>query len=89
MNMGQISVRAVLWGLAVALYLRFGLEPTGWFFYEASHALGADWLYWGYSIFRGGGYAFSLWDYQALACLVVGLVTALILQRRSRNQEAS
>jgi hypothetical protein len=80
------EIRASLYGLLVALYLRFGLEPTGWVFYEASHTLGADWLYWGYTAFRGGGYAFSLWEYRTLACLVVGvLVTGLIHFRNVRR----
>lgn len=68
-----------LWGLAVALYLRFGLEPTGWLFYEASFALGADWLYPGYSLFRGAGYFFGLWPYQTLACVAAGLLVATLL----------
>ena len=57
--MNKAVVKAVLGALAVALYLRFGLEPTGWLFYEASFALNIDWLYWGYSGFRGAGYALS------------------------------
>lgn len=81
-------IRASLWGLVVAVYLRFGLEPTGWAFYEASHALHIDSLYWGYTVFRGGGYAFSLWQYQTLACIGAGVLVALLIQlvnkRRSR-----
>ena len=80
-------LRALLWGLGIALYLRFGLEPTGWLFYEASHTLGVDWLYWGYSVFRGGAYAFELWGYQTLACLAVGAVIGLLVLRRSRRRE--
>jgi len=83
------GIRALLWGLAAALYLRFGLEPTGWLFYEASFALGIDWLYWGYSIFRGAGYAFGKWGYQTLACVIAGVLVALIVMRRSaRGQPA-
>jgi hypothetical protein len=74
---------AVVSGLAVMLFLRYGLEPLGWLFYEASFALGIDALYWGYSIFRGAGYAFSLWSYQWLACALVGGLTALLLMRRA------
>jgi len=83
----QATVRALLWGLAVALYLRFGLEPTGWLFYEASFALGVDWLYWGYSVFRGAGYVFGLWAFQTLACVIVGALVALLLMRRSGRGE--
>jgi hypothetical protein len=80
--------KALLWGLITGLYLRFGLEPTGWLFYEASHALGIDWLYWGYSIFRGAGYAFGLWKFQTLACLLAGVAVALVIKRRSGREVA-
>ena len=76
--------RALAWGVAVALYLRFGLEPTGWLFYELTHLTGIDWLYWGYTAFRGGGYALGLWSYQLAACLAAGaLVGLLVYWRRS------
>lgn len=78
----------MLWGLGTALYLRFGLLPTGWLFYEASHALSVDWLYWGYSIFRGGGHVFGLWGYQSLACSLVGATIGLIVLWRSQSKEA-
>ena len=81
--MSKALVKALCWGLAVALYLRFGLEPTGWLFYELSFATGVDWLYWGYSGFRGAGYAFSLWTYQLLACAVAGLLVGLWVYRRN------
>ncbi len=79
-------VKPVIWGSLVALYLRFGLEPTGWLFYEASHGLGVDALYWGYSVFRGGGYAFSLWPYQTIACLGAGLLVAVLVWWRSGDR---
>lgn len=85
--MKRSTFKTVLIGLALALYLRFGLEPTGWLFYEASFALGADWLYWGYSVFRGAGYAFGLWPYQSLACAAVGGLTTLLLIRRAAKRE--
>ncbi|MFK8049113.1 MAG: hypothetical protein AB8B81_11830 [Halioglobus sp.] len=81
-------MRALLWGVAVALYLRFGLEATGWLFYEASHALNLDFLYWGYTVFRGGGFAFGLWPYQTLACVGAGLLVGLLIFWRSQNREA-
>ena len=77
-------LKAAAWGFLIALYLRFGLEPTGWFFYEISHALGMDFLYWGYSIFRGGGYAFSLWPYQSFVCVLTGIFVAIIIFWRSQ-----
>lgn len=85
--MKKTTIRALLWGLAVALYLRFGLEPTGWLFYEASFALGADWLYWGYSVFRGVGYIFGLWAFQTLVCVIIGaLITLLVIRRSTRGE---
>ena len=81
-------MRALLWGASVALYLRFGLEATAWFFYEASHALNIDSLYWGYTVFRGGGVAFGLWRYQSLACVGVGLLVGLLILWRSSAREA-
>lgn len=82
-------MKPIITGLLTALYLRFGLEPTGWLFYEASHFLGVDALYWGYTVFRSGGYFFSLYAYQTLACLLIGaLVAALIVWRQSRQNGA-
>lgn len=85
--MNKATIKAILWGLGIALYLRFGLEATGWMFYEASHALGADWLYWGYTIFRGAGYAFGMWGLQTLACVIVGVLVGLNVMRRNRGGE--
>ena len=87
--MSKATIRALLWGLAVALYLRFGLEPTGWLFYEASHALGVDWLYWGYSIFRGADYVFGMWGFQTLACVIVGVLVGLNVMRRNGRGETA
>lgn len=84
--MTKQTLQALCWGLAVTLYLRFGLEPTGWLFYEASHALGVDWLYWGYSVFRAGGYAFGLWSYQTLVCVLLGILVALLLVWRAAQR---
>ena len=75
--------RALLWGLAVTFYLRYGLEPTGWLFYEASFALNIDWLYWGYSGFRGAGYALGLWSYSTVTCAGIGAVVGFLVLRRS------
>jgi len=80
-------LRALLWAVGIAAYLYGGLEITGWFFYEASHFLNIDWLYWGYSIFRGAGYAFGLWEYQSVACLIAGLLVFLLsLSRRPKPE---
>lgn len=80
-------MRALFWGAGVALFLRLGLEPTGWLFYEASHALNIDSLYWGYTVFRGGAYAFGLWGYQTLACVGIGLLVGLLVCWRSAGRE--
>ena len=85
--MNKAAIEASAWGLAVALFLRFGLEPVGWLFYELSHATGIGWLYWGYSVFSGGGYAFGLWPYQALACLLAGLLVSFFIMHRRRAKE--
>jgi hypothetical protein len=70
-------IRAIFWGAAVALFLQFGLEPTGWLFYELSHATGIDALYHGYSLFRGGGYMYHLWPWHLATSIAAGLVVGL------------
>ena len=81
------AIVASAWGFGTAVFLRYGLEPLGWLFYEASHATGIDWLYWGYSAFRGGGYAFGLWPYQTVACLGAGVLVSFFIMylRRKRS----
>ncbi len=84
--MNNTLVRALLWGLAVAAFLRFGLEPTGWFFYEASHALNIDFLYWGYSAFRGAAHGLAVWSHGTTFIIAVALAVALLVAwRRSRR----
>lgn len=85
--MSRTVIKAALWGLVVAAFLRYGLEPTGWLFYEASFALNIDWLYWGYTVFRGGGYLFGLWPFQAIACAAAGLLVGLLVLWRSKRKE--
>jgi hypothetical protein len=77
------NIKALLWGILLAIYLRFGLEPTGWLFYEASFAFGIDGLYWGYSIFRGGAHALSLWSFQNIFCIGLGLLLAMWKLRKA------
>ena len=80
--------RVLLWAISVAAFLRFGLQPTGWLFYEIYFALGLDWLYWCYSGFRSAGYALSLWDYQNVFCISIGVLASLpVLWRQHRRQE--
>lgn len=82
-------MKALIWGVLTALFLRFGLEPSAWFFYEASHMLNIDWLYWGYSGFRGAAFALSLYGYQLIAPALAGLVVAGIVAfftRRSQSE---
>jgi apolipoprotein N-acyltransferase len=87
--MDKAAIKASAWGLVVALFLRFGLEPLGWLCYEASHATGIGWLYWGYTVFRGAGYAFGLWPYQALACLAAGLLVSFFIMHRTRERDGT
>ena len=85
--MSAVVMRALASGTAVALYLRFGLEPTGWAFYWLSQTLDLAWLHWGYSAFRGAGYFFGLWALQLWACIGIGLaVAALAGWRGARNR---
>ena len=86
--MNNAVIKGLLWGLGLALYLRFGLEATGWLFYELSFATGIDWLYWGYSGFRGAGYAFGLWAYQLPVCLAAGLLVGFWVYRRNSKRDA-
>lgn len=72
-------MKAIFWGVATALFVGFGLEPFGWLFYEASHALSIDWLYWGYSVFRGAAFALGLYGYQLIASVLAGLAVAGII----------
>jgi len=83
--------KAFLSGALLTIYLRFGLEPTGWLFYEASFFLGVDSLYWGYSIFRGGAHVLSLWSFQNMFCVGVGLLLAMWKLRKliSNNKTVS
>jgi predicted tellurium resistance membrane protein TerC len=77
------KIKALLWGVSLAIYLRFGLEATGWLFYEASFLLGIDVLYWGYSIFRGGAHALSMWSLQNLFCVGLGIFLAIWKLRKA------
>ncbi len=63
--------------LIVVLWLRFLLIPTSMLFYELYHATGIDGIYWGYSVFKAAGYYFSIWEYQTLVCVGVGLLIAV------------
>lgn len=81
------AVKPLIIGIAVVIWLKFLLPATGWMFYELHHATGIDWFYWGYSVFRGGGYFFSTWAYQTIVCLIVGLLTFLLLARRGKRRQ--
>ena len=70
--------RSLLLALVSAVYLKYLLEPTAWLFYELHHLTGIDAVYWGYSIFRGAGYYFGVWEYQNLSCVVVALTIVAI-----------
>ena len=77
--------RALLISIAVGLYLKFLLIPTGVLFYELHHATGIDFIYWGYSIFKGAGYYFGVWEYQTLTCVLVSVsLFAIAVLRGSR-----
>ena len=90
MNLLIKHKRALLISIAVGLYLKFLLIPTGVLFYELHHATGIDFIYWGYSIFKGAGYFFGVWEYQTLTCVLVavGLFAIAVLRgTRVKNTE--
>ncbi|GAB3291910.1 hypothetical protein [Parahaliea aestuarii] len=87
--MTRIPIKAILWGIAVALFLRFGLEPTGWLFYQASFALNVDALYLGYQGFRGGYYLLQQGALLTPVSIVAGMVVALLVQWRLSRKEKS
>ncbi|MFT5485013.1 MAG: hypothetical protein ACI9GW_003683, partial [Halieaceae bacterium] len=49
---------------------------TAVLFYELYHLTGIGPIYWGYSVFKAGGYYFGIWEYQLISCV---LVSALII----------
>lgn len=74
--------KALVVSTLLVLWLQFGLLPTATFFYELHHATGIDWIYWGYSVFKAGGYYFSIWPYQSVVSVLAGLVLFLLISRR-------
>ncbi len=82
--------KALLWAVAVVVYLKYLLIPTGMLFYELHHATGIDSIYWGYSIFKGVGYYFGVWQYQSVVCVLVAALifgVAVLRGRRSNKTE--
>jgi len=76
--------------IAVVQYLYFLLPATAVLFYELHHLTGVDSIYWGYTIFKAGGYYFGIWPYKLLACAAVAAAIVIIplLYRQLRpNQE--
>lgn len=68
-----MSRRSVIWGAVIALWLYFLLPATAVLFYELYHLTGIEFVYWGYSAFKAGGYYFGIWPYKLLVCLLVGM----------------
>jgi hypothetical protein len=64
--------------ILVGLYLYFLLPATAVLFYELYHLTGIGPIYWGYSAFKAGGYYFGVWEYQALACLLVSAAIVVL-----------
>jgi hypothetical protein len=82
--------KALVVSVAVGLYLKYLLIPTGVLFYELYHATGVGFIYWGYSIFKAAGYFFGVWQYQTLACVLVTLslfAIAVLRGARTHNTE--
>ena len=91
MNIFSEHKKALLWAIAVGIYLKYLLIPTGMLFYELHHATGIDSIYWGYSIFKGAGYYFGVWQYQTISCVLVALLIfgAAVLRGRRRSKTES
>ena len=80
--------KALVWAIAVAIYLKFLLIPTGVLFYELHHATGIDFIYWGYSVFKGAGYYFGVWEYQTITCVMVaGAIFGIAVWRGHRTAD--
>ena len=75
--------------LTVAIWLRFLLTATAMMFYELHHLTGVDWIYWGYSIFKAGGYYFGIYPHQTLVSVAVGVVIFLLLSRVKYRRRSS
>jgi hypothetical protein len=72
-------VRAKPWkwwvfAVALAVYLYCLLPATATFFYELHHLTGVDGIYWGYTVFKIGGYYLSVWEYREIACVGVAVM---------------
>jgi hypothetical protein len=78
MNASALFITKRRWFIAIAvgLYLYFLLPATAVLFYELYHLTGIGPIYWGYSVFKAGGYYFGIWEYQLISCV---LVSALII----------
>lgn len=86
MNLLTRHRTALIVAVAIAAWLRFGLEATGFLFYELYHLTGIDAVYWGYTVFRGAGYYFGIWPYQDIACAgVAALIIGIALWRGQRD----
>lgn len=74
--------------VAIGLYLYFLLPATALMFYELYHLTGIGPVYWGYSLFKAGGYYFGIWEYQLLSCVFVSALIIIIpvLVQRIRRQ---
>lgn len=83
------SKKRWLIGTGLALYLYFLMPATAVMFYELYHLTGIGPVYWGYSLFKGAGYYFGVWDYQLHACVAVVLaaVTLPSLWSKLRGKE--
>ena len=84
--MPAYAIKPMLIAIAVTVWLKFLLPATGWLFYELHHATGFDWVYRGYTVFRGGGYWFGNWPHQTLTCVTLGLFLFMLLARRGKRR---
>jgi hypothetical protein len=67
-------IRALVWSFAFSCSCVLACNPRAGCSTRGILPREIDWLYLGYSLFRGAGYALSLWDYQNLFCASLGLI---------------
>ena len=89
MNVFVRHKTALIVAVAIGLYLKFLLIPTGMLFYELHHATGVDFIYWGYSAFKAAGYYFGVWEYQTVTCVAVAVLLFGVAVLRGGNGRKS
>ena len=69
----SLPKRRCLFAVAATLYLYFLLPATADMFFTLYHKTHIGPLYWGYSGFKAAGYYFGIYEYRALACVLLAM----------------